>query len=92
MIPQDVIDRLQELNIEKVATKLGMDVKKHKALCFMHNDHTPSLRFSATKNMFFCFVLVGKELTAAGTDGAGYLLECFNGRITAYHVCERSAL
>ncbi len=56
MIPQDVIDRLQELNIEKVATKLGMDVKKHKALCFMHNDHTPSLRFSATKNMFFCFV------------------------------------
>lgn len=56
LIPQDVIDRLQELNIEKVATKLGMDVKKHKALCFMHNDHTPSLKFSTEKNMFFCFV------------------------------------
>lgn len=56
LIPQDVKDRLQGLNIEKVATKLGMDVKRHKALCFMHNDHTPSLKFSTAKNMFFCFV------------------------------------
>ena len=56
LIPQDVIDRLQELNIEKVATKLGMDVKRHKALCFMHNDHTPSITFSKTKNVYKCWV------------------------------------
>lgn len=56
LIPQDVIDRLQELNIEKVATKLGIDVKRHKALCFMHNDHTPSIAFSKTKNMYKCWV------------------------------------
>jgi DNA primase catalytic core len=56
LIPQDVIDRLQELNIETVATKLGMDVKRHKALCFMHNDHTPSIAFSKTKNMYKCWV------------------------------------
>lgn len=56
LIPQDVIDRLQELNIEEVATKLGIDVKRHKALCFMHNDHTPSIAFSKTKNMYKCWV------------------------------------
>lgn len=56
LIPQDVIDRLQELNIEKVAVKLGMDVKRHKALCFMHNDHAPSITFSESKNMYKCWV------------------------------------
>lgn len=56
LISQDIIDRLQELNIETVAAKLGMDVKKHKALCFMHNDHTPSITFSKTKNIYKCWV------------------------------------
>lgn len=55
-IPEDAIDKLQELNIEKVADKLGIDVKRHKALCFMHNDHTPSITFSKTKNMYKCWV------------------------------------
>ena len=56
LIPKNIIDQLQELNIETVATKLGIDVKKHKALCFMHNDHTPSITFSKTKNMYKCWV------------------------------------
>ena len=55
-IPQDIIDRLKELNIEEVADKLGIVVKRHKAVCFMHDDHEPSLKFSPSKNMFFCFV------------------------------------
>lgn len=55
-IPQDIIDRLKELNIEEVAEKLGIEVKRHKAICFMHDDHEPSLKFSPSKNMFFCFV------------------------------------
>ena len=55
-IPQDTIDLLEELNIEKVADKLGIDVKRHKALCFMHNDHTPSITFSKTKNVYKCWV------------------------------------
>lgn len=56
LISQDVIDRLQELDIEEVAMKLGIDVKNHKALCFMHNDHTPSITFSKAKNMYKCWV------------------------------------
>lgn len=55
-IPEDIVTRLNELSIESVAEKLGMTVKRHKALCFMHDDHTPSLKFSPSKNMFFCFV------------------------------------
>ena len=55
-IPQNIIVRLQELNVESVAEKLGIDVKRHKAICFMHDDHEPSLKFSPSKNMFFCFV------------------------------------
>ena len=55
-IPDDIVTRLNELSIESVAEKLGIDVKRHKAHCFMHDDHTPSLKFSTAKNMFFCFV------------------------------------
>lgn len=55
-IPQDIIEHLQELKIESVAEKLGIYVKRHKAICFMHDDHNPSLKFNPSKNMFFCFV------------------------------------
>lgn len=55
-IPEDIVTRLNELPIQIVAEKLGIDVRKHKAQCFMHDDHEPSLRFSPSKNMFFCFV------------------------------------
>ena len=55
-IPQEVIDRLQELNIEDVALKLGLDVRKHKAICFKHDDHDPSLSFSVSKNLYKCWV------------------------------------
>lgn len=55
-IPQDIIDCLQELKIESVAEKLGIVVNRHKAICFMHDDHEPSLKFNAAKNIFFCFV------------------------------------
>lgn len=46
IVPQRVISRLNELPIEEVAYKLGLEVKKHKALCFKHNDHNPSRSLS----------------------------------------------
>lgn len=55
-IPDDIVARLNELSIVSVAEKLGIDVKRNKAHCFMHDDHTPSLKFSKAKNMYFCFV------------------------------------
>ncbi len=55
-IPQDIIDRLNELDIEEVARRLGLEVSKHKAKCFMHDDHNPSLTFSKAKNIYRCWV------------------------------------
>ena len=55
-IPEEIVAHLMELSIESVAEKLGIDVHQHKAHCFMHDDHKPSLMFSSAKNMFFCFV------------------------------------
>lgn len=55
-IPEDIVAKLNELPIEQVAQELGITVKVHKALCFMHDDHSPSLSFGVQKNMFFCFV------------------------------------
>ena len=56
-VPQYVISRLNELPIEEVAEKLGLDVKKHRTLCFKHNDHNPSISFSITKNIYKCWNL-----------------------------------
>lgn len=39
------IDVLNTLSCENVAKKLGVEVIKHRALCFMHDDHHPSLYF-----------------------------------------------
>ena len=55
-IPQDIIARLNELPIEAVADKLGIYVRRHKALCFKHDDHNPSITFSTSKNIYKCWV------------------------------------
>lgn len=55
-IPQNVITLINEIPIEEVAVKLGMEVKKHKSLCFIHNDHNPSITFSLSKNIYKCWV------------------------------------
>ena len=55
-IPKEIVAQLNALPIEEVARRLGMEVGRHKALCFMHDDHHPSLAFNVRKNMFYCFV------------------------------------
>ena len=56
IIPEYIVSRLNELPIEDVAEKLGLEVKKHKTLCFKHNDHNPSITFSKAKNIYRCWV------------------------------------
>lgn len=55
-IPRELIDNLNRLPIEEVARRLGLDVRTHKALCFMHDDHNPSISFSTSKNVYKCWV------------------------------------
>lgn len=49
------IQRIRDLNIERVAERLGLDIKRHKALCCFHDDHNPSLYFNVRRNSFCCF-------------------------------------
>lgn len=80
IIPREIVEQLNELPIEDVAERVGLVVKKHKARCFMHDDHHPSLSFNTKKNMFFCFVC---------NKGGGpiQLLMCLNKEWTFQDAC-----
>lgn len=56
-IPDRVLESLNALSCEDVAEKLVMDVISHRALCFMHDDHHPSLHFwGRNREKWWCFV------------------------------------
>ena len=50
------ITLLRAIPIEDLASRLGLDVRHHKALCPFHNDHHASLSFNVRKNTYRCFV------------------------------------
>lgn len=57
MIAKETISQLCELSCENVAERLGIRVNRHRALCFMHEDHHPSLSFyGSNREHWFCFV------------------------------------
>ncbi|MBI2118595.1 MAG: toprim domain-containing protein [Elusimicrobia bacterium] len=52
----DIIDQIKEIPIIDVATLLGIEVKRNKAMCFNgHDKQTASLSFTPSKNLFYCF-------------------------------------
>lgn len=56
-ISEDIITELRELSCELVASKLGLEVYRHKLKCFMHDDNNPSLSFyGPNKEKWYCFV------------------------------------
>ena len=55
-----VIEKLRSLPCEGVAQRLGITVKRHKALCPFHDDHHASLSFSVRRNTWRCFVCGAK--------------------------------
>lgn len=50
------LQKIRELPIETVASRLGLTIQKHKALCPFHEDKHPSLTFYAKTNTYHCFV------------------------------------
>lgn len=56
MISQFDIQKLRDLNIETVAIRLGIEVKRKKAICPFHDDTIPSLTISPRTNTYRCFV------------------------------------
>lgn len=56
-ISKETISLLSKLSCESVAEKLGIVVHQHRALCFMHDDHHPSLAFLGNnRETWRCFV------------------------------------
>lgn len=56
-IPSYIVDQLSDLSCELVAEKLGLGVHHHKTLCFIHDDHHPSLAFlGENRERWRCFV------------------------------------
>src|SRR5437868_10940142 len=58
-IPTEVIERLkQEASLERLAEARGIELKRHGAdligRCPFHNDKTPSLVITPTKNLWHC--------------------------------------
>ena len=56
MIDNIQIQKLTDLPIESVASRLGLAVSRHKSLCPFHEDSHPSLTFDARHNRYRCFV------------------------------------
>lgn len=52
-IDKDYVTTLRQQSCEAVASRLGMKIVKHKALCFGHTDHTPSLYFKGSRARCF---------------------------------------
>ena len=56
-ISEEILNHLKHLSCEDVAGRLGMDVRRHRTLCFIHDDHYPSLFFMGNnRDSWFCFV------------------------------------
>ena len=55
-ISEEAIARYSSMSCEEVAERLGMDVSRHKTICFMHDDHNPSLTFfGLNRSRWKCF-------------------------------------
>lgn len=52
-IPDNIVNILHKLDCETVARKFGINIVKHQAHCFMHEDKHPSLAFK--NNCWKCF-------------------------------------
>lgn len=55
-LPQEIIKKINQLNVEEVAKSLGLHVMKHETKCFMHDDKRPSLKFHKNGHLWKCFV------------------------------------
>ena len=86
------INKLRDLSILNVATRLGITLKGtgqegRRAICPYHNDKNPSLHFSRKKNIFKCFVcgakgdlfkLVMDHENFTFTEACAWLIKEFN--------------
>ena len=81
MLSADVIQKLRDLPIERVAERLGLSVSRGRARCPFHDDSHPSLMFRRGKNSYRCFVC-----GASGSGPIDLVMRCLGKRfIEACH-------
>ena len=81
MLSADVIQKLRDLPIERVAEQLGLSVNRGRSLCPFHDDSRPSLMFRRGKNSYRCFVC-----GASGSGPIDLVMRCLGKRfIEACH-------
>ena len=81
MLSADVIQKLRDLPIERVAEQLGLSVNRGRARCPFHDDSHPSLMFRRGKNSYRCFVC-----GASGSGPIDLVMRCLGKRfIEACH-------
>ncbi|MCH5217891.1 MAG: hypothetical protein J1F07_05000 [Muribaculaceae bacterium] len=69
-IKENIINYLRQINCEDLACRFGIEVKRHKAYCFLHSESVPSLSFHPSKtNVWHCFSC-GK-----GGDAISFMME-----------------
>lgn len=69
-IPQNIVDDLRQRDCEELADRLGIEISRHKAYCFLHSESVPSLSFHPSKkNVWHCFSC-GK-----GGDAISFMME-----------------
>jgi DNA primase len=82
----ETISKIKGLSITQVAEKIGFTVVKKKALCFGHEDKTPSLNFDEKKGRYKCYVcdvkgdvinLVEENLKLSFVDACNWLINQF---------------
>lgn len=54
-ISDDIKIQLKDIPIEQIAAKLDIKIKHHQSLCFMHDDHHPSLAYNTKLNTWKCY-------------------------------------
>ena len=55
-IPEDIVKKLDSIDVYNVAERLDIKVNRNLALCFHHNDHHKSLNFKRSNNSWRCYV------------------------------------
>jgi len=92
------IEKLRNLPIESVASRLGLKVEKHKAICPFHADSHPSLTFNVSKNTYKCYVcdahggvidLVMNHLKKTFIEACQWLADENNIILTEYKPAEK---
>lgn len=87
----ETITKIKGLSITQVAEKLGLIIVKKKALCFGHDDRTPSLNFDEKKGRYKCYVcdvkgdvigLVEANLKLTFLDACNWLINEFQLVVT----------